>query len=203
MPACRPALQTSNYDNHRRSSNPASPCCLLSSVQESEPAARCLLLIRLPVFSVVIPTSVYTTLLAMMSRASQRQLCTFCQGINLEDLKSARGYVHQPTGGALIESGEDCHLCQLLVDSFTRCIYEQHLAQYSIRQISDVRHLGPVSLFAASRDLDSNEHFFQRRTKNVVRDRVLSRRVAVTLGVVDTDLPSTLRLDVRNVAYVC
>ncbi|KAI1161172.1 HET-domain-containing protein [Nemania serpens] len=125
-----------------------------------------------------------------MSRASQRQLCTFCQGINLEDLKSARGYVHQPTGGALIESGEDCHLCQLLVDSFTRCIYEQHLAQYSIRQISDVRHLGPVSLFAASRDLDSNEHFFQRRTKNVVRDRVLSRRVAVTLGVVDTDLPN-------------
>ncbi|KAH8879178.1 HET-domain-containing protein [Thozetella sp. PMI_491] len=120
----------------------------------------------------------------MQSDISRHQLCVFCQGINLEDIKSNDGYVHQPTCHALISSADTCDLCQLIVDLFKRCIYEQRLATSSIRNLSDAWHLGPVRLFAASRELDLNLYPFQRRERGRVQDKLLSKRVAMTLGMI-------------------
>ena len=119
---------------------------------------------------------------------SRHRLCVFCQGINLEDMKSNDGYVHQPTCDALISSADACDLCQLIAGLFKRCIYEHRLATSSIRNMSDAWHLGPVRLFAASHELDLKLHIFQRRERSRVKDKLLSQRVAVTLGMVGTEL---------------
>ncbi len=124
----------------------------------------------------------------MESNISRHQLCAFCDGINLEDLKSNDGYIHQPTCGALIISADTCNLCHLIVNLFRRCICEQRIATSPIRDICDARHLGPVRLFAASRELDFEEHIYQRRERGSVKDKLLSQRVAVTLGIEETDL---------------
>jgi len=124
----------------------------------------------------------------MESDISQHRSCGVCRSINLEDMKSNNGYVHQPTCDALIISGHTCDLCQLIVDIFERYIYEQRLATSSIRQLSDAGHLGPVRLFAANRELDLNQHPFQRRERGRVKDKLLSKRVAMTFGMVNTEL---------------
>ncbi|KAG6354642.1 hypothetical protein INS49_004660 [Diaporthe citri] len=124
----------------------------------------------------------------MESDISRHRLCIFCQGINLEDIKSYDGYFHQPTCHALISSANTCDLCQLIVDLFKRCIHEQRLATSSIRSLSHAWHLGPVRLFAASHELDLNPGLFQRQKRGRVKDKLLSKRVAVTLGMVGTEL---------------
>jgi hypothetical protein len=124
----------------------------------------------------------------MDSDISRHRLCVFCQGINLEDIKSNGGYVHQPTCHALISSANTCDLCHLIADLFKRYFHEQRLATSSIRNLSDAKHLGPVRLFAASRELDLNPGPFQRRERGRVKDKLLPKRVAVTLGMIGTEL---------------
>jgi hypothetical protein len=124
------------------------------------------------------------TLESQLSPQPSSQLCVFCQGINLEDLKSGNGYTHQPTGGALVLSADACALCRLIVNLFKRHIHERRLATSPIRNISDVLNFGPVSMFAAGRELDSKEI----RERGPVSDGPLSRRVAVTMGVVGSTL---------------
>ncbi|KAI0011862.1 HET-domain-containing protein [Xylariaceae sp. FL0662B] len=113
-----------------------------------------------------------------MASSNSQHLCAFCQGINLEALKSAGGYVHQPTCDTLINSAEHCSLCHLLVALFRRRFYMWRSVMHPVRQLSDARSFGPVSLFAASRDLDLDEWRFQRRPPGPVTDCLLSRRVA-------------------------
>ncbi|KAL8306273.1 hypothetical protein RB597_003179 [Gaeumannomyces tritici] len=122
------------------------------------------------------------------SDISRRRLCDFCQGINLEDMKSNDGYVHHPTCHALASSADKCDLCQLIVGVFKRYIYEQRRATNPIRNLSDAWHLGPVKLFAASRELDSNQHIFLRRERGGVQNKLLFKRVAITLGISGTTL---------------
>jgi hypothetical protein len=119
-----------------------------------------------------------------LSPQTSSQLCVFCQGINLEDLKSGDGYTHQPTGGTLVLSAEACALCRLIVNLFKRHIHERRRATSPIRNISDVLHWGPVSMFAAGRELNSKG----TRMRGPVSDRELSLRVAVTMGVANSVL---------------
>jgi hypothetical protein len=124
----------------------------------------------------------------MEPNISGHRLCAFCCGINLEDLKSKDGYMHQPTCGALITSADTCDLCKLIRNLVKRCIYEHRLASGPIRTLDDARYLGPVRLFGASRELDFKKYIFQRRERGSIGDNLLSQRVAVTLGINDTDL---------------
>lgn len=124
----------------------------------------------------------------MESDISRHRLCVLCQGINLDDMKSNGGYVHQLTCDALVGSADACDLCKLIVELFTQSIHEHRLATSSIRDISDAWHLGPVRLFAASNEIDLEPHIFQRRERSHVKDRLLSQRVALMLGTVGTEL---------------
>ncbi len=121
---------------------------------------------------------------SQLSPQPDSQLCVFCQGINLEDLKSGDGYTHQPTGGALVLSGEACALCRLIVNLFKRHIHQHRLATSSLRNISDALDLGPVSMFAAGEEIDSKKI----RERGPISDGPLSRRVAVTIGVLGSTL---------------
>src|SRR3569833_3296161 len=126
--------------------------------------------------------------ITMESDISRRQLCVFCQGINLEDIKSNDGYVHQPTCHALISSADTCALCQLIFDLSKRFIYKHFPATSSIGNLSDAGHLGPIRLFAASHELDLNLRPFQRRERGRVKDKQLSKMVAITLDMMGTEL---------------
>ncbi len=52
--------------------------------------------------------------------------------------------------------------------------------------MSDVGHLGPVRLFAASRDIDS--HNIESREKGPVTGRLISQSIAIVSGKVDATL---------------
>ncbi|KAH7115594.1 hypothetical protein EDB81DRAFT_624341, partial [Dactylonectria macrodidyma] len=117
----------------------------------------------------------------MASEDLRSRLCLFCQWVNLEDMKSSDGYVHQPTCDDLLSSSEVCDLCQLIVNLVRRHIHQERRAT-GPRDISDAKALGPVRLFAASRELDLDVHVFQRRERSPVHEKLLSQRVAVTLG---------------------
>lgn len=119
----------------------------------------------------------------MELNSEDRELCAICRDINMEDLKSDAGYVHQPSVGSMISSTDSCDLCRLIAEIVKRSIHEQRRATHPVRSISDVKEWGPVRLFAASRELDSarNKHY-QRRERCAVEDELLSYRVAVTCG---------------------
>ncbi|KAK3384108.1 heterokaryon incompatibility protein-domain-containing protein [Lasiosphaeria ovina] len=119
----------------------------------------------------------------MELNAEDQELCAICRDINMEDLKSDAGYVHQPSVGAMISSTDSCDLCRLIAEIFKRSIHEQRRATHPVRSISDVKEWGPVRLFAASRELDSaSNKGYQRRERCAVKDELLSYRVAVTCG---------------------
>ena len=119
----------------------------------------------------------------MELNAEDRELCAIYRDINMEDLKSDAGYIHQPSVGAMISSTDSCDLCRLIVEIVKRSIHENRLATHPVRSISDVKEWGPVRLFAASRNLDAARNkCYQRRERCAVEDELLSYRVAVTWG---------------------
>ncbi|CAM1506145.1 Fc.00g057860.m01.CDS01 [Cosmosporella sp. VM-42] len=118
----------------------------------------------------------------MTTNIERYRICAFCNGLNLEDMKSKDGYEHQPTCETLIRSAAACDLCEIIVNTLKRSIHVQRMATGQIRCISDARHLGPVRLFAAGRHIDYSTGILQRRARSPVEDKSLSLSVSVTLG---------------------
>lgn len=122
-----------------------------------------------------------------MTRSSpSSSTCASCLGINLEDLKSEEGYIHQPSCAALFSSAESCQLCGIIVTVLKRCIHLQRRQTSPYKNISDVGHLGPLRLFAADRDIGLQN--IKRRKKGPVVEKLLSQNVTIVTGEVDSSL---------------
>ena len=74
---------------------------------------------------------------------SEFQLCHHCSGINLDELKKAEGYTHQPTLDALRESAGICRLCALITEALFR-----YLRAIRARDPQECLPLSPIRWFA-------------------------------------------------------
>ena len=65
----------------------------------------------------------------MVKPSDLEYLCERCNHINLEDLKEADGYVHQPLFKAFVDSVSNCILCKLIAEA---CVYYLHKRRMNI-----------------------------------------------------------------------
>jgi hypothetical protein len=135
-----------------------------------------------------------------MTRSSPlRSTCAFYLGINLEDLKSEEGYTHQPNCAALVRSADSCRLCGVIVAVLKRSIHIQRRQTSPYKTIADVGYLGPLRLFAAARDVDSQN--LKRRKKGPVKEQLLSNVTIVAGEVISHKHPAIEAMYFGNSSY--
>lgn len=102
-------------------------------------------------------------------------LCQHCSSINLDELKKAGGYTHQPNLGALRESADSCRLCALI----TEAIF-QHLHDIRARDAKQHLLLSPIRLFAVGED-------GLRQAQEALQQNKLSPCIIATMGELEQD----------------
>lgn len=110
-----------------------------------------------------------------MDTFDARTLCEKCNQIDLEALKSAYGYLHQPSFKVLIDSASDCKLCDLILKACTR-----YLDMIPVGLIAETGDSGPVRLLATGHNDEPSRR--EWRTLEEYRGRKLSPKIAVTVG---------------------
>jgi hypothetical protein len=103
-------------------------------------------------------------------------LCKSCSNINLQDLKSGRGYEHQPTYGSILLNAPTCALCDLIAKSVERTLQRNYAFKPSI---SD--SCGPVRLACAGRSL-AQQSGLRSCPEGPVDESLLWREISILIG---------------------
>ncbi|CAG8975561.1 hypothetical protein HYALB_00005629 [Hymenoscyphus albidus] len=111
----------------------------------------------------------------MAESSDPKRLCERCNPINLEDLKGADGYMHQPSFKALVDSASGCMLCKLIAEA---CVHYLHEQRVNIDAATG--NVGPVRLFATGRK--DRLSGMEVRNFAALRERQLSQNALVTVG---------------------
>jgi hypothetical protein len=106
-------------------------------------------------------------------------VCDYCRGINLEDLKSDDGYLHQPTFAAIVSSSATCKLCKIMLGLLEESFKRLWMIWGRIDP-SKLTDANPVRLVAAGEDIYSRTN--GGRKPRPINTQRLHRSVAVILG---------------------